>query len=242
MEQKSAFVSFNEVHLAYNLSTDEVRHLLGDIGKPILVASENQIVLAAMQSLLSSEEELDHHLTESYVDAINAIQSKQHGLLFCTQSLSSGNGTGLVKDACSLQSDLPIIFLLTKKTELSIITQIDFFCSAIIAEWDLGDPEEPFLLAIRAAVEASSSYRSPSILAYLQRYEEYADGVLTPREKTVLDLILTGMSNKEIASQLFLSSSTAKSYSRDVMRKLGVKNRQQAILLAIEHGLLGAQP
>lgn len=50
------------------------------------------------------------------------------------------------------------------------------------------------------------------------------------------------MSNKEIADQLFLSPSTVKSYSRDVIRKLGVKNRQQAILRAIELGLLEQQP
>ncbi|WP_315856140.1 MULTISPECIES: response regulator transcription factor [unclassified Synechococcus] len=228
--------------MAHQLTNTGSRDFLGNLGGRILIASEHRILLSAIQAILSLEQALDHQLTDSESDAIVNLQSRPHGLLICTQGLSLGSGASLVKQARSIQTDLAILFLINKKSELKITRQIDPFCNAIIAEWDLGHPEEPLASAFLTIAETITTYRSTSIRAYIQESQRHAAENLTPREKTVLDLILTGMSNKEIADQLFLSPSTVKSYSRDVIRKLGVKNRQQAILRAIELGLLEQQP
>ncbi len=50
---------------------------------------------------------------------------------------------------------------------------------------------------------------------------------LSPRETEVVDLILRGLSNKEIADRLFISVDTVKKHSYNVYRKLGVQNRVQ---------------
>jgi DNA-binding CsgD family transcriptional regulator len=55
------------------------------------------------------------------------------------------------------------------------------------------------------------------------------DQVLTPRELEVLELIARGMRNREIASALFISQSTAKVHVRHVLEKLGVRTRAQAV-------------
>lgn len=60
---------------------------------------------------------------------------------------------------------------------------------------------------------------------------------LTPREKDVLVYLLTGDSNKEIASGLGLQVVTIKLHVRGICRKLGAKNRTQAALIARENGL-----
>ncbi len=61
---------------------------------------------------------------------------------------------------------------------------------------------------------------------------------LSTREQEVLALIAVGMSNGEIASELFLSVDTVKTYVRRLYVKLGVNNRAQAALQAAGHHVL----
>lgn len=56
---------------------------------------------------------------------------------------------------------------------------------------------------------------------------------LTSRERTVLSLLIHGLMNKEIAAQLDLQEVTVKMHLRNIYRKLGVKNRTQAVRLII---------
>jgi LuxR family maltose regulon positive regulatory protein len=61
---------------------------------------------------------------------------------------------------------------------------------------------------------------------------------LTNQEKKILQQIAAGLSNKEIASKLALSTNTVKMYTSKLYRKLGVRRRTEAILRARELGLL----
>jgi DNA-binding NarL/FixJ family response regulator len=61
---------------------------------------------------------------------------------------------------------------------------------------------------------------------------------LTARERSVLELIGRGRSNKQIAAALHLSEGTVKGYVSTVLDKLGVEDRTQAALYAVKHGLV----
>jgi len=61
---------------------------------------------------------------------------------------------------------------------------------------------------------------------------------LTPRETEILQLVGQGLSNDDIAAQLFLSDSTVKTHVKRVMSKLGLASRAQAVVLAYESGLV----
>lgn len=65
---------------------------------------------------------------------------------------------------------------------------------------------------------------------------------LTNRERSVLQLLPTMMSNSEIAGELYLSVNTVKVHLKSLYRKLGVGTRRQAVLRAAELGLLGGSP
>jgi two-component system response regulator DesR len=63
--------------------------------------------------------------------------------------------------------------------------------------------------------------------------------LLSEREREVLALIAAGSTNREIADQLFLSPHTVKEHTSTLYRKLGARNRAEAVQLAQRIGLIG---
>jgi DNA-binding NarL/FixJ family response regulator len=100
------------------------------------------------------------------------------------------------------------------------------------------------LQAIRNAQQGRPSLH-PEAQRHLMRRvtapaERHPADELTPREKSVLELIARGRSNKQIASDLQLTEGTVKGYVSAVLEKLGVDDRTQAALYAVKHGLVKA--
>jgi DNA-binding NarL/FixJ family response regulator len=86
------------------------------------------------------------------------------------------------------------------------------------------------LLRQLAEEKQHSLYPTPS-----KRHEPPEDA-LTPREKEVLGLLTTGQTNQQIAQTLTISKGTAKVHVERIIRKLGVSDRTQAAVRAIELG------
>jgi DNA-binding NarL/FixJ family response regulator len=63
--------------------------------------------------------------------------------------------------------------------------------------------------------------------------------VLTEREREIVALVATGLSNAEIAGQLTLSPLTVKTHVNHAMTKLGARDRAQLVVLAYQAGLVG---
>jgi len=62
---------------------------------------------------------------------------------------------------------------------------------------------------------------------------------LTEKEREVFAAVARGLSNQEIAGQVFLSESTVKTHVGAILRKLGLRDRVQIVVFAHEHGLVG---
>jgi len=109
-------------------------------------------------------------------------------------------------------------------------------------------PSEKLIEAIRATARGES-FLAPSIaakvVAEFSRTSRRPDPPqqpliepLTEREIDIVKLLASGASNKEIATQLFLSEGTVKNYVTSILGKLGARDRTQAALRAHEMGLL----
>lgn len=95
--------------------------------------------------------------------------------------------------------------------------------------------------AIVEAVEAAASGRPVAVPSVPDRGGAMAawpgqDVGLTPRESEVLSLIVSGMSNQDVAERIYLSINSVKTYIRSAYRKMGVTSRSRAVLWGIEHG------
>jgi DNA-binding NarL/FixJ family response regulator len=102
-------------------------------------------------------------------------------------------------------------------------------------------PVEAIPRALRGAQSgeaAISRVLSMQLIQYMQSRPEPGIGVravrspLTPREWEVLDLLCTQQGTDEIADQLVLSVETVRSHIKNILRKLGVRSREEAVALA----------
>jgi NarL family two-component system response regulator LiaR len=93
--------------------------------------------------------------------------------------------------------------------------------------------------AIRSAHAGRSTLAPEAIEALIQpaQAEPAPSFDLTRREREVLELLVQGLSNPEIAARLSISHSTVKAHVSNILSKLGVANRQEAIALAIQQKL-----
>ena len=66
--------------------------------------------------------------------------------------------------------------------------------------------------------------------------------LLTDREREVLALVATGLSNDEIAVELVISPATARTHVSRTMMKLGARDRAQLVVLAYQSGLVAPGP
>jgi two-component system NarL family response regulator len=98
-----------------------------------------------------------------------------------------------------------------------------------------GMTAETLVSTIRT-VHAGKSIIPPVIAQRLA--ERMATEQLTPRELDVLEQIVRGKSNKEIGSELDISEATVKTHINNLLGKLGVEDRTQAVTAAIQRGLV----
>jgi NarL family two-component system response regulator LiaR len=94
--------------------------------------------------------------------------------------------------------------------------------------------------AIRAAHAGKSTLAPEALQVLVQTAAEppAPQFDLTPREKEVLALLVEGLSNPEIAERLVVTRSTAKAHVSNILSKLGVSNRAEAIRVALEQKLI----
>jgi len=100
--------------------------------------------------------------------------------------------------------------------------------------------------AINVAMSGSGNVLSPRVIQNLFEDQESSNAgangrrseySLTQREHDILALLAEGRSNREIAGRLYLSEKTVKAHLAAIFRKLGVTNRTQAAMMAVQMGV-----
>src|SRR2546423_1879197 len=99
--------------------------------------------------------------------------------------------------------------------------------------------------AIRAVARgeaAIDSKAAAALLAQLRRVplqkEEPLTEPLSSQQIVILRLVAQGLSSREIGTQLYLSENTVKGYVQEILHRLGVKNRTEAVMVAVKQGWL----
>jgi len=202
-------------------------------GGKVAIAMKGRFLLRALCESISDRSLIGCAITHEQ-GCLDYLQRDAYDLLLCTDHLESGNGFELTRRAKALYPDLKVVML-----ALGDVIPAEYehapWLEAVVAEADIVDDQRP-LQAAMIAVMGHHSYRSPSLRSGKLPYLSCPR--LTPREYEVLDLLASGLSDRDIAQKLVVSDATARTYTKRLLQTLGVNNRLQAVLKGVRCGMV----
>lgn len=211
---------------------DEVLLSVAVKGK-VAIAMKGRFLLRSICESVSDRSLIGCAITDEE-SCLRYLRREPFELLLCTDHLESGNGFELTRKAKLLTPDLKVVML-----ALGDVIPAEYehasWLEAVVAEADIVDDQRPLQAAV-VAVMGHHSYRSPSLRSGKLPYLSCPR--LTPREYEVLDLLASGLSDRDIAQKLGVSDATARTYTKRLLQTLGVNNRMQAVLKGVRCGMV----
>jgi DNA-binding NarL/FixJ family response regulator len=162
------------------------------------------------------------------------LAREPYELLICTDYLEDGNGFELARKARSAHQGLRVVVLALGDVIPAQYVEATWL-EAVVAEADFIGDQRPLQAAV-LAVMGQHFYRSPSLRSGTLPYLSCPR--LTKREYEVLDLLASGLTDREIAERLVVSEETAKTYTKRLLKTLDVNNRLQAVLKGMRCGMV----
>jgi len=153
-----------------------------------------------------------------------------------TIDCTDGNGWRVARSLRERRSDLGIVVLTSDSSDAMLFRALDSGASAYLSK---SSSVHEVMSAIRHAAVAASSFSAAGLATALRRRNEPSSDRLTlsQREHEVLLLLREGYSVPEVAKELYVSLSTAKTYVARLYQKLGANNRAQALMTAVARGV-----
>ena len=167
-------------------------------------------------------------------DAIALAQNQRPDVILLDISMPGGG----IEAAAQISKSCPsvrCIMLTVSEQEEDVAAALHAGARGYILKGTSG----PELIRIVQSIHQGESYVTPGLAARLltqppqlaaPKLEKSGTSDLTSREEQVLDHVSRGLTNKEIASSLSLSEKTVKHYMTNIMQKLNVRNRVEAVL------------
>lgn len=166
-------------------------------------------------------------------EGVNLALQLEPDLIILDLNMKGLSGLDTLKALRTEGIDARILILTVSDAKNDIFTLIDAGADGYL----LKDTEPDTLLSQIKRVTQGEVILSESIKNLLLERQHKDDPIysLTDREMNVLALIATGLANKQIAGQLFISEETVKVHIRNLLRKLNVHSRVAATVLYFQH-------
>lgn len=161
-------------------------------------------------------------------------------IVFMDFSMPGLDGAQTTERALARRPDLRIITLSLFGEESYYSRMVEAGARGfLLKDSDIGD-----VLEAIAAVMGGGSYFSPRLLSSLtgrmhaREHDELADDQLSSREREILVAVCRGLSNQEIADELFISKRTVDKHRANILEKTGCKNTASLVVYAIRNGIV----
>ena len=204
----------------------------------VLVVDDHAMVRRGLATFLRVYDDLElSGEAASGQDAIQRCSELQPDVVLMDMLMPDMDGAAATRQI-RLQSEAIQVIALTSFKEASLV-QSALQAGAI--GYLLKDVSADELAQAIRAAHAGRTTLSPEaaqVLVQAATQPPAPGSDLTERERTVLALMVEGLNNTQIAARLTVSPSTIKSHVSNILSKLGVASRTEAVALALRHGLV----
>ncbi len=208
----------------------------------IIICDDQDIVRDGLALLLKLETDIEIvGVAANGAEAIELTAQKQPDLLLMDLKMPVMNGVDATREIKTKFPAVKVLILTTYGTDDWVFDAVRAGASGYLLK---DAPREEVLKAVRGTV-AGKNYVDPAIAGKIlgeisdnkRKPSNLITGKLTQREIEVLQLLAKGLSNEDISKKLFLSEGTVRNHVSSIVDKLGVSDRTQAAIMAIQHGL-----
>ncbi len=204
----------------------------------MLIVDDHDMVAQALAESLGARSEFDVvGVARTREAVLSLLQTHPVQVMVSEIRLQDDDEGALLTDALRARPDLKVLVLSSYSDDWSVSRAVEAGCHGyLLKEQHLTDLYE----AITAVHQGEAAF-APSILnrvLRLVRTDRSSSSSLTSREMEVLRLLAAGMTTDQIAGELFVSPNTVRNHVNNVIRKLNVHSRLEAVSHAIRTGLI----
>ena len=212
----------------------------------VLVADDQSMVRAGFRMLLSGEEDIE--VVAEARDGLEAVDKAarfEPTVVLMDIRMPELDGLHATRQILAADPTARILVLTTFGLDEYVFEALSAGASGFVLK---DDPPEQLIAAVRT-VAAGDALLSPAITKrVISQFTRTArpeppKGLdeLTTREREILRLIATGLSNAEIGAELYISDTTVKTHVTHILQKLNLRDRVQAVVMAYQTGLFEGQ-
>ena len=208
----------------------------------VIICDDQAIVRDGLAMLLKLEPDIDIvGSAEDGSEAVEMVANEKPDLILMDLKMPIMNGVEATRQIVAKYPEVKVLVLTTYADDEWVFDAIQAGASGYL----LKDMTRDELIKAVRGTAAGKTYLDPSVAGKVleqvsSRQTQPATlitGKLTEREVEVLRLIAKGSSNADIADRLSLSDGTVRNHVSAILSKLGVSDRTQAAVIAIQHGL-----
>jgi DNA-binding NarL/FixJ family response regulator len=211
----------------------------------VLLADDQELVRAGLRMILEAQPDIE--VVAEVADGPAAIRETMHqrpDIALLDIQMPAGDGIGAAREILTNpRLDTRVVMLTTFDLDEYLYAALAAGASGFLLK---SSPRAHLLHAVRTAA-SGDALLDPTLTrrlveAYVRRPPAGAASAmlasLTDRERDVLHELIRGQSNAEIAAGLYLAETTVKTHVAAILRKLGLRDRIQAVIYGYEHGLI----
>jgi DNA-binding NarL/FixJ family response regulator len=214
------------------------------VGISVFLVDDHEIVRRGVAHLLDAEPDMDVvGEAASATEALARIPAAHPDVAILDVRLPDGEGISVCREVRSMLDPPPACLMLTSYSDDQALF------GAIVAGaagYLLKDVAGTNLVgAVRTAAAGGSLIDPETAARALERLRTPEDPryeSLSPQERRILDLIATGLTNRQIGAELFLAEKTVKNYVSSLLHKLGFARRTEAAVYAASRRRAGRPP
>jgi DNA-binding NarL/FixJ family response regulator len=199
----------------------------------ILIADDHEVVRQGLAAIVESEPGMTVVAeARNGLEAVEQFRRERPDLALIDLKMPELDGVGAIT---AIREEFPranILVLTTYDRDEDIFRSLRAGAKAYL----LKDAAGHELLAAIRDVAHGHRHLSPEVAGKLAEHVAYP--ALTDREREVLRLMASGKSNRAIGSALFISEGTVKTHVNNILSKLGVGDRTEAVTTALRRGLV----